>query len=85
MAAATVTERLEVNDPNVEVVVLTATDTNTYTSRKFGNVRAVQATLMQDATTLAIPLSCDISGSTITINSTGLTSLKVCLTIYGRM
>lgn len=32
MTAATVTKRLDVNDPTVEVVVLTATDTNTYTS-----------------------------------------------------
>jgi len=84
MAAATVTERVDVNDPTVEVVILTATDTDTYVSKKFGTVKAVQATIMEDAGTLTIPLSCDISGATVTINATGLVSLKVCLTLYGR-
>lgn len=85
MAAATVTERLDISDPTVEVVVVTASDTNTYVSKKFGSVSAVQATLMEDAGALSIPLSCDISGSTVTINATGLSSLKVCLTLYGRI
>ena len=84
MTAATVTARLEVNDPVTEVVVLTASDTNTYTSKKFGSVSAVQATIMEDASTLSIPLSCDVSGATVTINATGLSSLKVCLTLYGK-
>jgi len=85
MALATVTQRLEVNDPTVEVVVLTASDTNTYISKKFGTVDAVQATIMEDAGALSIPLSCDISVATVTINATGLSSLKVCLTLYGRL
>lgn len=84
MAAATVTARLEVNDPVTEVVVVTASDTNTYVSKKFGSVTAVQATIMEDAATLSIPLSCDVSGATVTINCTGLSALKVCLTLYGR-
>ena len=84
MVAATVTERVEINDPTKEVVVLTASDTNTYVSRKFGTVSAVQATIMEDAGALSIPLSCDVSGATVTINATGLSSLKVCLTLYGR-
>ena len=54
-------------------------------SKKFGTVRAVQATLNEDTTTLSLPLSCDISGSTVTINCTGLSDKKVCLTLYGRM
>jgi len=83
MAAATVTDRIEINDPTKEVVVVTATDTNTYVSKKFGTVRAVQATLMQDAGALSIPLSCDVSGGTVTLNATGLSALKVCLTLYG--
>ena len=33
---------------------------------------------------LSIPLSCDVSGAVVTINATGLSSLKVCLTLYGR-
>lgn len=83
MAAATVTTRLDTNNPSEEVVVLTATDTNTYASKKFGKVRAVQATIMEDAATLSLPLSCAVSGTTVTINCTGLSSKKVCLTLYG--
>ena len=84
MTAATVTDRIEINDPTCEVVVVTATDTNTYVSKKFATVSAVQATLMEDASTLSIPLSCGISGATVTINATGLSALKCCLTLYGR-
>ena len=84
MAAITDVIRLEVSDPTVEVVVGTATDTETYTSKKFATITAVQATLMEDASTLSIPLSCGISGGVVTINCTGLSDLKVCLTIYGR-
>lgn len=83
MTAATVTTRLDVNNPVEEVVVLTATDANTYVSKKFGKVTAAQATLMEDTTTLTIPLSLGISGTTVTINCTGLSSQKVCLTLYG--
>jgi len=84
MTAATITERLEVNDPVIEVVILTASDTNTYVSRKFGEVKGAIATIMEDAGALSIPLSLDVSGATVTINCTGLSSLKVCLTLYGR-
>lgn len=83
MVAATVTTRLDVNNPCEEVVVLTATDTNTYTSKKFGKVIAAQASLMEDTTTLSIPLSLGISGAVVTINCTGLSAKKVCLTLYG--
>jgi len=84
MTAATITARIDVNDPVKEVVVLTATDTETYISRKFSTITAVQSTLNEDASTLTIPLSCGISGGTVTINCTGLSDLKVCLVIYGR-
>ena len=84
MTAATITNNLEINDPTKEVVVVTASDTNTYVSKKFGTIRAVQATIMEDAATLSLPLSCDVSGATVTINCTGLSTLKCCLTLYGR-
>lgn len=84
MTAATITNRLETNDPTVEVVIVTATDAETYVSKKFGTVTGVQATIMEDAATLSLPLSCDISGATVTINCTGLSDLKCCLTLYGR-
>ena len=54
MAAATVTTRLEVNDPTKEVVVLTVTDEETYVSKKFGSVDAVQFAFNEDMTTLAV-------------------------------
>jgi len=84
MTEATVTTRLETNDPTVEVVILTASDTETYVSKKFGTVTGVQATIMEDASTLSLPLSCGVSGGTVTINCTGLSDLKCCLTLYGR-
>lgn len=83
MTVATVTTRLETNNPCEEVVVLTASDTNTYVSKKFGAVRAVHATMMEDEATLSLPLSIDISDATITINCTGLSASKVCVTLYG--
>lgn len=84
MTAATIVDILEVNDPNKEVVVLTVTDLNTYVSKKFAAVTGVQATLMEDAGSLTYPLSCDVSGGTVEINCEGLSSKKVCLTLWGR-
>lgn len=84
MTEATVTTRLEVNDPTKEVVVLTATDTETYISKKFATVVAAQATFMEDTTTISIPISLDVSSQTVTFNCTGITDKKVCLTLYGR-
>ena len=83
MTAATVTTRLNVNSPLKEVVVLTFTDGETYISKKFGKVNAVQATLNEDTTTLTYPVSCAISGGTVTIHCEGVTDKKVCLTLYG--
>lgn len=85
MAAADVTLRLETNDPTKEVVILTATDGETYVSRKFASVLGGQATIYEDAGTLVlVPLSIAVSGGTVTIHGTGLSDLKVCLTLYGR-
>ena len=84
MTEATITNQLETNNPTVEVVVLTVTDAETYISRKFSTVRAVQATFNEDTTTLTYPLSCDVSAGTVTINCEGVSDKKVCLTLYGR-
>jgi len=84
MTEAEVKNYLEVNDPTVEVVFLEADDTETYISKKFSTVTAVQATLNEDTGTLSIPLSCGISGATVTLNCTGLSGDNVCLTLYGR-
>ena len=83
MTAATLTTNVEVSNPTEEVVVLTASDTYTYVSKKFATVNGVQATLMEDTEDLSLPLSIDVSGATCTINCTGLSSQKVCLTLYG--
>lgn len=84
MAAATITERLETNDPTVEDVILTATDGETYTSKKFATVKAVHATLNEDTGGLSIPLSCAISGNEVTIHATGLSDNLVFLSLKGR-
>ena len=83
MTEATVTARLETNNPCEEVVVLTFTNGETYVSKKFGVVRAVQATLMEDTTTLTYPVSCAASGGTVTLTCDGVTDKLVCLTLYG--
>lgn len=84
MTAATITDRIEVNDPVKEVVVLTFTDEETYVSRKFSTLIAVQATLNEDLGSLTYPVSCGISGGTVTLNCEGVTDKKVCLVLYGR-
>ncbi len=84
MTEAEITNRLEVNSPTEEVVVLEADDTETYISRKFSTVTAVQATLNEDTGSLSIPISCAISGATVTIHGTGISDDTICLTLYGR-
>ena len=84
MTATTITDVIEVNDPNKEVVIITATDLDTYVSRKFAVITGVQATVMEDFGAISLPLSCDVSGGTVEINCTGLSAKKVCLTLYGR-
>ena len=84
MTAATITSVIDVNDPTKEVVVLTFTDGETYVCKKFGEVVAVQTTLNQDTTTLTYPVSCAISGGTVTIHCEGVTDKKVCLVLYGK-
>ncbi len=83
MTSASSVTYLEVNNPCEEVVTWSATDLDEFTSKKFGKVRAAQATIMQDATTLSLPLSLGISGAVVTVNCTGLSGLTICLTLYG--
>ena len=84
MTQAEVKTRLEVNSPTEEVVVLEVDDGETYISKKFSTVTAVQATLNEDTADLTIPISCAISGGTVTIHGTGISSDTICLTLYGR-
>lgn len=82
--SATITNRIEVNDPIKEVVVLTFSDGETYISRKFSTILGVQATLTEDTGSLTYPVSCAISGGTVTLHCEGVTDKLVCLTLYGR-
>lgn len=84
MTDVTITDRIEVTDPTKEVVVLTFTDGYTYTSRKFAVLQGVQATLMEDTGTLTYPVSCAISGGVVTLHCEGVSSKKICVTLYGR-
>ena len=82
MTEATVSARLEVNDPTCEVVVLQATDAETYISKKFGKIRAVQAT-SNDSTGTGTAICAPFSGGTVTIKWAGITDKDCTLTIYG--
>lgn len=84
MASATITNRLENSDPTTEVVVLTVSDGETYVSKKFGSVDAVNFAFNEDMATLAVVPGFAISGSTITFHCTGVTDKLVCVTLYGK-
>lgn len=84
MTAATLTSNLEVNDPTVEVVILTISDNETYVSKKFGTVTGVNFAFNEDMSTLAVVPGFAISGSTITFHCTGVTDKLVCVTLYGK-
>lgn len=84
MTAATITDRIDVNDTTKEVVVLTVSDGETYVSRKFSTVEAAEATLMEDTTTLTYPISLAVSGGTVTLHCHGISDKKMCLILFGR-
>jgi Mg-chelatase subunit ChlD len=81
MTAADITRNLEINDPTKEVVVITVTDGETYISKKFSTVTAVNATWNESVAT-AIAVS--YSGATVTVIGAGINDKLCCLTIYGR-
>ena len=83
MTAATVTTKPE-GVLAEDVVVLTATDGETYTSR-LGKIYGVSATFNEDLGATAYPLYVAVSGRTVTIHAEGVTDKKVCLIIKGRL
>ena len=83
MGAATITTVIENNNPTEEIVILTVTDGETYTSKQFGRIRGVQATWYEDMETLTYPVSIAISGQIATIHCEGVTDKLLCLTLYG--
>ena len=83
MAAATVTQRIEVRNPNMEVVQLTVTEAETYTSRKFKVVYAATATGNADVDAY---LNVVTDGtSVVTIHYAGQTDKLVTLVLYGKL
>ena len=80
MTAVTVTDNLEINDPTQEVVYITATDAYTYTSKKFGKIRAATIT-SNVASGTAVEVS--FSGAVATISWSGVSSSVATLTLYG--
>ena len=80
MAAADVTARIQTADPSVEVVQLTASDGETFTSAKFGTIRAAVASGNQD---VDAHLNVTFSGQVATINYAAQTDKLVTLVLYG--
>lgn len=80
MTAATVTRYDEVHDPMVEVVLLEASDGETYVSRKFSTVLQVLATAQVDDDG---EINATISGRTVTINAAGMTDKAITLQLRG--
>lgn len=88
MAAATVVERLELHQPHIEVVRLTVSDGETYTSRKFANIKAAVAGLnVATAGLTDEQVSVTWSGDTATIELVGTdtSDLAVTLVLYGNL
>ena len=81
MTAATITRRLELNQPTEEVVVLEVSDGETYVSKKFGTILAAIATGNTD---VDADLNVTFSASTATVNWAGQTDKALTLVLYGR-
>ena len=80
MVAATVTRVIETPDPSEEIVVLTVTDGETYSTRKFTNIQAANITGNENNDE---HINVTFSGQTATINYNGMTDELVTLTLWG--
>ena len=88
MADATITNDLGIPIPNIEVVQLTATDGETYVSKKFSVVAGVIATgnADVDAYLNAVPTNgTDGAPASIAINYVGQTDKLITLVIFGKL
>jgi len=81
MTEATVTSRLENNDPTTEVVTLTVSDGETYVSKKFASLLAAVATANADDDAA---INVTLSGGTATINFASVTDKLITLVLWGR-
>lgn len=85
MVAATITDRVDTREPDREVVVLTISDGETFTSEKFATVRAVNFSFNEDMATLAVVPGFAISGNVVTFHCTGVTDKLVCVDLIGKL
>jgi len=80
MAAATVSEYVNIALPNVELAVLELTDGETYKSRKFSTVKAAIPFWMEDTDG---DINATVSGSTVTVNAAGASDSVIGLLLFG--
>lgn len=88
MTAATITQYVSVPIPNIEVVQLTASDGETYTSKKFSKVLGCVATgnADVDAHLNAVPTDGSAGApASIAINYAGQTDKLITLIIFGKL
>jgi hypothetical protein len=80
MVDATITKYIEVADPAMEVVYLTYSDTNTYTSRKFKTITGAIATTNADAQN---DIQVGFATNVATLNCAGASSSVCTLVLFG--
>jgi len=80
MGAATITEYVNIPDPNVEVVILELTDGETYTSKKFTTVKHVSPSWAEDTDG---DINYTVSGNVVTINAAGASDSAISLELRG--
>jgi len=85
MTAATITARVRTQDPTREIVILTISDAETYTSEKFGNVEAANFSFQEDMDALGVVPGVTIATNVITFDCTGVTDKKICLELFGHL
>ena len=86
MAAADVTTDTFVHIPDIEVVQLTVSDGETYTSKKFKVIKAATATGNADVDAhLNVVPGTGASSNVVTINYAGQTDKLITLALYGNL
>jgi len=80
LADATVVKVVDIHNPNMEVVRLTASDGETYTSRKFGQIEGAVAMSNDDSDAA---LNIEFSSGVATINWASITDGNLTLVLYG--
>ena len=86
MTAADITTDLteQVALPSVEVVVLEASNDETYKSKHFGKVLGAIATINTDVGTQATDIHVTISGQEVTLRCSDLSDSAVTLMLFGQ-